>query len=461
MRREILDRPTVAAEIEDECSKCHMPMMRYAAHVEGREGEVFNNLPVGGPERSAQLAADGVSCAMCHQIESDNLGTDESFVGGFTVNETLPTDQRAIFGPFTPDAGRATIMRSATGFQQTESSHLQTSEMCATCHTLYTKALDREGNVVGRLPEQVPYLEWRHSAYRQTHTCQACHMPVVEDSVAVASVMGQPRADVNRHVFQGGNFFMLRMLNRYRADLGVTALPQELDASARRTVHHLQTGTAELEITSAAIVDRRLDVEVAVRNLAGHKLPTAYPSRRVWLHMTVTDGGGRALFESGGLAPDGSIAGNDNDADPTRFEPHYTTIDQAGQVQIYEPILGDPGGGVTTGLLTATTYLKDNRLLPLGLDKNSAAGDIAVFGRAEQDEDFRGGGDRTRYVVGLDDSPGPYRIVVELWYQPIGYRWADNLRSYAATETQRFVAYYDAMSGASALLIAGAEVEVR
>ena len=34
----------------------------------------------------------------------------------------------------------------------------------ATCHTLTTEAFDADGNVVGSLPEQVPYQEWQHSA---------------------------------------------------------------------------------------------------------------------------------------------------------------------------------------------------------------------------------------------------------------------------------------------------------
>lgn len=37
--------------------------------------------------------------------------------------------------------------------------HLQSSELCATCHTLYTHALGPGGEVIGELPEQVPYLE--------------------------------------------------------------------------------------------------------------------------------------------------------------------------------------------------------------------------------------------------------------------------------------------------------------
>ena len=44
----------------------------------------------------------------------------------------------------------------------------------------------------------------------------------------------------------------------------------------------------------------------------------------------------------------------------------------------------------------------------------------------------------------------------ELWFQPISYRWAANLRRYGANETGRFTKYYDAMASASAVILARA-----
>lgn len=169
------------------------------------------------------------------------------------------------------------------------------------------------------------------------------------------------------------------------------------------------------------------------------------------------DRDGKVVFESGALRPDGSIAGNDNDNSPDRYEPHYTEIRSPDQVQIYEPILGDPAGRVTTGLLTAVQYLKDNRLLPHGFDKRTAPKDVAVHGAALQDPDFAAGGDRVRYSVALGQSQGPYEITAELWYQPIGFRWAQNLKAYNAMEPQRFLRYYEAMSTGSAIPLARAQ----
>ncbi len=82
-------------------------------------------------------------------------------------------------------------------------------------------------------------------------------------------------------------------------------------------------------------------VDVAVRNLAGHKLPTAHPSRRAWLHVQVRDAAGALVFESGSMRHDGSVEGNDDDA--RAVEPHYTEITAPDQVQIYESMIaGEP-----------------------------------------------------------------------------------------------------------------------
>jgi hypothetical protein len=467
VRRETLDHASHADAIQDECAVCHMPMSRASAHAAGGRGRVFALAPgSSGTSVEHQLAADGVSCTLCHQIGPDRLGTRASFGGGFVLGR--PTaDGLPMFGPYDVEAGVKPTMRSATGATPAKADHIRQSEVCATCHTLYTEAYGPAGEVVGALPEQMPYLEWRHSAFAAApapggdggRTCQSCHMPDVE-SVPIASVLGEPRERLARHTFLGGNFFMLRMLNRFRSELGVVAPSAEMEAAAAATLRQLQTDTATIAITRAGIADGRLDAEIAVRNLTGHKLPTGYPSRRAWLHLTVRDAAGRIAFESGAVDAAGRIAGNDNDADAGRFEPHYQEIRGADQVQVYEAVMAGRDGAVTTGLLTATQYVKDNRLLPRGFDKASAHADIAVHGGAAGDVDFTDAGDRVRYSVPVT-APGPYSIVVELRYQPIAFRWADNLRRYAAPEPRRFVSYFDAMSAASSTVVATDAVTVR
>jgi len=455
VRREVTDHPGARAEIEDTCSTCHMPMARVLAKESGGLGEVFAHLEAArqGEERS-MLALDGVSCTTCHQIRPDNFGEESSFDGNFVIRSDAGVDPQ-IFGPFEVDDGRLRIMQSATGFTPDSSAHLQESELCATCHTLFTTSLDSEGRETSRFPEQTPYLEWRHSTFASTESCQSCHMPETS-SAPISSVLGEYRENVSRHVFRGGNEFMLRLLDKYRDELLVTAPSSDLQRAAEETRNHLQTATARLEVLGISREDEDIVIDLEVTNLAGHKLPTAYPSRRAWIHLVAQDGNENPLFESGAMNIDGSIVGNDNDADISGFEPHYEVIDEPGQVQIYEPIIADGSGRVTTGLLSAVTYAKDNRLLPDGFDKATAAAAVMVHGAARDDANFRDGSDRIQYRVAA--RPGVQRIVVRarLMFQTIGFRWARNLAPYDAHETKRFVTYYNENASTSAVVLAEA-----
>ncbi len=461
VRREVTDHPESQAIIENECSTCHMPMAHYQANANGEMAQVFANLPANqAVTQQNLLAIDGVSCTTCHQITDENFGKRESFVGGFVIDTLLPMGERKIYGPYPVDAGRSTIMHSSSGFRQTESRHIQQSELCATCHTLYTHTLGPEGEVIGELPEQVPYLEWRHSSFVDRQSCQSCHMPTVNDSMPIASVWGQPRAEFSRHSFRGGNFFMMSMLNRYRDELGVQALPQEMNAAINRTIDHLQTKSSRIYLEKAELNNNELLADVVVENLAGHKLPTAYPSRRVWIHFTVKDSDGKLIFESGAVNADGSITGNDNDRNAGAYEPHYSEISNHEQVQIYEAILADRNDEVTTGLLTGLRYIKDNRILPLGFDKITADEDIAVHGPATKDGNFVGGSDKVTYRIPLQEVTGSLTVTAELMFQTIAYRWAQNLAPYDTPETNRFVEYYNSMSDNSSVVLASAKITI-
>lgn len=455
VRRETLDHAASSHEIQDDCMICHMPIVRYEEKDQGRKAQLFPHLPLSQDKGTqATAAADGVSCSVCHQITPQLLGTPESYSGNFVIGGPSG-GVHPESGPFDIDPALMQVMRSSTGgFQPHKGDQIATSELCATCHTLTTHALGPDGREIGSLPEQMPYLEWLHSDYKTKRTCQSCHMPVVSEETPIARILSRPREGVARHNFIAANFFLQHLLARHHDELDVAVQPAELEAAAANTVQFVQSQTARIAVSQPRIENDTLSADVTVENLSGHKFPTAFPSRRAWLHVSVHDRDGGLVFESGALRDNGSIIGNDNDDDPTRYEPHYREIHDPGEVQIYESILSDPQGGVTTGLLAAIGYLKDNRLLPHGFDKGSASAEIAVHGDALNDPAFSDQGDMVRYVVALGKAPGPYRVEAELWYQPVGYRWANNLKPYgAAPEPRLFTDYYDAAGATSAVLL--------
>ncbi len=467
VRREAIDHPESQAAIEDECSVCHMPLKHLEDRAAGHQTQVFAHLPLQSTPHGDRSAADGVSCSVCHQVAAAGLGTDATFNGNVAVAapvSTQGTDNRQFsrflhpeFGPFDVDAGHQRIMQSSTGgFAPMRADHIRDAGLCGSCHTLYTEAIGHDGRKLKPFPEQMPYKEWQHSSFASTKTCQQCHMPEIEEPVPVTALFGPLRSGARRHVFVGANFVMEDILNEHRDALSTEALPEELEAAHQRTSEFLKTQSARVTIRDVQQSAGVLTTEVLVENLSGHKMPTAYPSRRAWLHVVIRDGHGNAILESGALHPDGSIEGNDNDRDPLRYEPHYAEIHSPDQVEIYEPILKDEAGQVTTGLLSTVGYAKDNRLLPRGFDKHTADPDVAVGGAAADDPGFTDQGSRVRYVVRTGDASGPFSVEAELWYQPIGFRWAHNLGFYHAEEPQRMVEYYEQASRRSAIVLARA-----
>ena len=76
-----------------------------------------------------------------------------------------------------------------------------------------------------------------------------------------------------------------------------------------------------------------------------------------------------------------------------------------------------------------------------------------------EDDDFQGGGDSIQYAVDIGSAAGPLTVNVELLYQTISYRWADNLRAKDADEIQRFLRYIDTVPNLP-VVIASTSVEV-
>jgi hypothetical protein len=460
LRAEIEAHPEQRQTIEEMCARCHMPMAHFTAAGQDSEIAILDGGFADAEHELHTWAIDGVSCSLCHQIRADTLGLPESYNGGYVIDRELPEGERLAFGPYSIDETQVQIMVAGSGYVPVASQHVSSSEMCATCHTLYTPYLDASGAVAGEFPEQVPYLEWFYSSYRRTATCADCHMPEAQGGVAIASSSTNPRSPFARHIFAGANPYILTMLQSFGAEIGVTAGTEHFQGSIDASLDLLETETASVALEDLELRGARLSGLVVVENLAGHKFPTAYPSRRAWLHISVHDADGQLVFESGAVAPDGSIVGNDNDADPAEFEPHYQAIVGSNQVQIYEAILRDSEGAVTTSVMRAAGYLKDNRLLAEGFQKSAPYDDIAARGEARDDPDFVGGEDRLLMDIPLSGTRrAPYTVTVEVLFQPVGYRWIENLRSSDGPEIEDFLRYAASVPN-EPVLVARTEAQV-
>ncbi len=163
-----------------------------------------------------------------------------------------------------------------------------------------------------------------------------------------------------------------------------------------------------------------------MENLAGHKFPTAYPSRRAWLQFVVKDATGSVVFSSGIVNADGCLV--DDQGNVLRCEvaggpvaPHRTQIDSSGEVQIYESVMQDPEGRPTFRLLQGTAYGKDNRILPQGWSAEHPDAATTASVGTTSDDDFQSGSDRVDYSVVLTGT-GPWTLEATLCYQSISAR---------------------------------------
>jgi hypothetical protein len=321
------------------------------------------------------------------------------------------------------------------------------------------------------LLEQGPYVEWQNSQFNDeietpnklAASCQDCHLPTMDlDGNPIKTRIARnphgrdfppvgPREPFGRHVFTGGNTLILSIL---RDELGKTgskgskAGVARFDTAIQETRRMLREETARIEIVGAERRDQQLAIEVAVTNLAGHKLPTAYPSRRVWIRLRVQDAAGKVVFASGdfdrrGRIVDvaGDILASERASGPVTL--HLSRIESPTQVQIYEALMENARGEVTYSLLRGARYRKDNRLLPQGWKRDHPRGLTTAPVGTDDDHGFIAGSDTVLYVVDAPPSSGPYRLEATLYYQVLGSRYAAELFTHDVPEMKQFRKLHD------------------
>jgi hypothetical protein len=433
LERESLRDPENAESVQALCLRCHAPMAHHTARLGGEPALTL------ATAKESPLAADGVSCTVCHQIRPEGLGTPETFHGRPRIEKG-----RIIYGPYADPAEGP--MRMHAGYTPTEGAHLKSSGHCASCHTLFTR------HTGGEFPEQTPFLEWRNSAFTDeggrtetSKTCQECHMPRSAPTKIARNPMGRDfnipvREDYGAHLFVGGNAFMLDLLRQGAERLGVKAPAAAFERLAAATRKQLAEDTAALEISPVKRGDGRVAFTVTASNRTGHKFPTGYPSRRAWLRVEVRSGDD-VLFRSGAYDAAGRLTGVADE----RAIPHYDRITESGQVVVYECVPVDAAGKPTTMLTAMAKMGKDTRLLPRGWRRDGPHVDATAPVGVDGDADFVGGSDVVHFdvpaKVAADET---LTIVAWLLYQPIPPSWVEPFRGAESPDATTFLSLYDA-----------------
>lgn len=435
---EVIMNPGHQLELEDKCTSCHAPLGHFNAKLLGQVHYSLADMD------SDSIALDGVSCSACHQIDPNEAG---KYFSGNVVYDT----NKVIFGQI--DNPFSAPMQSFVGFDAQYEPKISTSVFCADCHTLITSTVDLAGNYTGdEFVEQATYHEWLNSQYStglNKRECQSCHMERLEDPVILAvdySFIGG-RIPFAMHDIVGGNAFMLELFKNNIDSLGLNADTTQFNNTLELTKRMLKDSSLNLNLTELSRDVDSVYYELALENLCGHKLPSGYPSRRMFVQFVVFDSLGDTLFKSGTWDANYEVIGHD-----PNYETHFDIIKQNDEVQIYEMVFADVNGVKSTILERADSTLKDNRLPPKGFTSAHQSYDTTqVSGLALLDDDFNlgpgsvegSGIDLVNYHVPLNGYAGDLNVCARVYYQTAPPAWMAEMFSNSSYEIDRFKQMFD------------------
>lgn len=441
---EILVNPAFKDEIETKCTSCHAPMGHYTAILRGHEHYTMEDL------LQDTIGLDGVSCSACHKISDVQIG--ELHSGNINFDTS-----RVVYGPyplpFSPP------MADFVGLTPLFSDHINDAGLCASCHTLITDAIGTNGQLTGTtFVEQATYHEWLNSSYETDNvTCQGCHMPRLEEAVVISAnyLFLEGRSPYGLHTLTGANTFMLQLMKEYREQLGIDALPEHFDETIAATFDLLQNQSLYTDLQWLGVEQDTAYFQLKLTNRAGHKFPSGYPARRLFIEFVVKTEAGDTLFHSGRFNGQYELV----DENP-QVEPHYNVINRPDQVQIYELAAGDDNGQFTVVLEHAYTTLKDNRLPPLGFTLADPAYDTTrIVGGAQLDTDFNfenglegSGSDILHFHIPTQAYSGPVEVTARAYYHALPPKWLAPILAESTPQIDSFRHMFNSMDNAPVLV---------
>jgi hypothetical protein len=481
--------------VQDLCLSCHGVMGE--RQFKSDTGGLFTRAQLLDPHSIyGSLARDGVSCAACHHIAAEGLGKPETFTAKFKLG---PVNE--IYGPFHENV-QTLSMKNALGItpMATEKNQIESSKLCGSCHTIVLPVYESSGRRAMRngkpaeFYEQTTYLEWLNSSFTN-QSCQSCHMPTeykgnplsykianIEDNTFPPVDFRSPDKDLvltkrdpyHRHTLLGINIFALEMFKQFRTELGLYKLDPMLrspdtttpgiDTAIASGLENASQKNAQLRIQSFGRDDNRLIADVQVTNLAGHSFPSGVGFRRAFVDLQVLDEQNHILWESGKTNDDGVILDGSGSPLETefftpsqqRFQRHHWSknpIRREDQVQIYEELVTNAEGFLTTSFISLDNKMKDKRLQPKGWSSSGPYADetgpvgTCVTRRAGQvcDPTYEDGSGTTvvRYEIPIDRRTARAASVrATLYYQSIPpYYLHDRATDARGTDTNRLIRF--------------------
>lgn len=431
--------------IETLCTKCHAPLGHFDALHNSLSTYTVEDL------ENDPLGLDGVSCNACHMIEDIDLGT--SFSGSITYNE-----DHVEYGPYADPFQNPMI--NNIGFTPEEGVHISSAKACAKCHSLITHTITEDGELTDNsFIEQAIYHEWLNSSYSvEGRSCINCHMKTLNETIKLSPMPPwiDGRENYSKHDIAGGNVFMLNLLKNNAEELSLNASEAQFDDLISLTTSMLQDSALTLQLELVSFENDSALIELNLVNKSGHKLPSGYPSRKIMIELNVVSLSGDTLFSSGGFDSEGRILG-ESDSD---FEEHYDLINDAGQVQLYEYVIGDEDDLPTTMLTRAYSAIKDNRIPPLGFSVDHSAYDtVQIIGNASLDPNFNllngdegSGSDKVYYQFPIVDGLEGATVNAKVHYISIPRKWLDQLFEEDADKINEFETMYNAEESVSVIM---------
>jgi hypothetical protein len=238
---------------------------------------------------------------------------------------------------------------------------------------------------------------------------------------------------------------MTKLIRDNRKVLGATASVDAFNRVIDESQKMLQTQTAKLRLLEFQTKEQISTISVGIENLSGHKFPTAYPSRRAWIELAVTNDKNQVVFASGRVNQKGQLIDQygsvlSSEIANGPIQPHTNRISESKQVQIYESKMADSDSKPTYALLRGSVFLKDNRLLPKGWSFDHSDAKATAPAGVGDDLDFVAGEDRVQYHMSL--PKGKYSLAIKLRFQSLSTRYIAELFEIDTAEIEEFRRMY-------------------